>query len=183
MAKDVAVKKQRLPKHKRRSEENKMGKKSADPLKVAGDAKSKYNRNFSQDLQAYLNSWKVTRDNERNEVKQEDILPWKFNKILQAWALDNCFDKKKIDTLMFKELLPYIITIKGGAIDRLATRAQDILDGTYSATKTEDKNDRETEDAEMGQPATENGEKAIAKSMLTRAKVIDQLLTELSSRS
>jgi hypothetical protein len=37
---------------------------------------------------------------------------WKFNKILQTWALDNCFDKKKIDVTLFKVLMPYLLSIK-----------------------------------------------------------------------
>jgi hypothetical protein len=52
---------------------------------------------------------------------------WKFNKILQTWALDNCFDKKKIDVSLFKALMPYLLSIKGKAVERLLLEAEEII--------------------------------------------------------
>jgi hypothetical protein len=48
-------------------------------------------RDFGTDLIGYISSWNY-----------RESAPWKFNKILQTWALDNCYDKKKIDTSLFK---------------------------------------------------------------------------------
>lgn len=177
MAKE-AVKKKRLPKHKRKSAEKKAVKES-DPLDCLGDTKKTYNRDFTQDLKTYLCAWKKSRDSEGTTPGE-----WKFNKILQTWALDNCFDKKKIDGPLFKELLPYIITIKGGALDRMATTTKDILDGTYKATpapapaKAPAKAEEDGESPSVDTPKED--EKVAGKSMITRAKVIDQLITVIT---
>jgi hypothetical protein len=38
---------------------------------------------------------------------------WKFNKVLQAWALSNAFDENKIDADLFKQLCPYLESVQG----------------------------------------------------------------------
>lgn len=65
-------------------------------------------RDFVSDLKSYLQAWKL-----------RDSHDWKFNKVLQTWALQNCFEKHKIDSKLFKELLPYIMSIQGAAMERL----------------------------------------------------------------
>ncbi len=74
-------------------------------------------RDFSNDLREYLQMW---RTREENGI-------WKFNKVLQAWALDNLFEKDKIDQVLFKELIPYVLTVKGAALDRLSKATMDII--------------------------------------------------------
>ena len=83
-------------------------------------APAKIPRSFSEDLTNYLNSWKSKMNGEAND--------WKFNKVLQSWALDNCTDGKKMDNAVFKELLPYISTVQGSARERLSVMVNAILE-------------------------------------------------------
>lgn len=85
-------------------------------------------RDYSNDLKEYLSMWRV-----REETGQ-----WKFNKVLQAWALDNCFEKDKIDAALFKELIPYILTVKGAALDRLSELALEIINGKIESEAKEE---------------------------------------------
>lgn len=87
-------------------------------------------RDFSTDLLSYLSSWNY----------RETSGQWKFNKILQTWALDNCFEKQKVDAVLFKALIPYLLSIKGSAVDRLLARAEEII------TKSCEDDDDEQED-------------------------------------
>lgn len=75
-------------------------------------------RDFSTDLFEYLQSWS-DRDH------SDDV--WKFNKVLQNWSLDSCYDKGKVNTATFKLWLKYLPTIKGGALDRIINRTDEIL--------------------------------------------------------
>ena len=59
-------------------------------------------RDFSGDLQEYLAGW-----------EQKATVSWKFNKVLQAWALSNAFDENKIDADLFKQLCPYLESVQG----------------------------------------------------------------------
>ena len=59
-------------------------------------------RDFSGDLEEYLNGW-----------EQRSVNSWKFNKVLQAWALNNAFEKDKIESKLFKLLCPYIESVQG----------------------------------------------------------------------
>ena len=68
---------------------------------------------FGNELRDYLAKWSARQLGGDNEG-------WKFNKVVQTWALDHCFDKKKIDAKLFKSLLPYILTVKGAALNRLS---------------------------------------------------------------
>lgn len=74
-------------------------------------------RDFTSDLMSYISLWS----------DRENSGHWKFNKILQTWALDNCFDKQKISVIVFKALMPYLLSIKGSAVDRLLLRAEEII--------------------------------------------------------
>jgi hypothetical protein len=68
---------------------------------------------FGNELRDYLDKWSARQHGGDNEG-------WKFNKVVQTWALDHCFDKKKIDSKLFKSLLPYVLTVKGAALNRLS---------------------------------------------------------------
>ncbi len=87
----------------------------ANESKHKADLETKKGRNFAIDLSEYLKTW-------RNDKTQ-----WKFNKVLQAWALDNCFSKDLVDKQLFHDLLPYIGTVMGQAKVRLTERADKII--------------------------------------------------------
>lgn len=81
---------------------------------------SKRQRDFSGDLKLYLDQWQAHQHAmETNNKTVLQYSPWKFNKVLQAWALDNCLKKDKIPLELFKQLLLYIATVRGGARERL----------------------------------------------------------------
>ncbi len=135
-------------------------------------------RDFSGDLEDYLEQW-VDRETEGST--------WKFNKILQAWALDNCFNKKKVSSDLFKQLLPYLLSVQGGALDRLAERAaiilsvdkSDIVDDDQEVAPVEGEVVESAEnvvsdDDEEGAPKKKE---IITKSMAHRAKKITKGLT------
>ena len=170
-------KKKRMPKHKRK----KQGNKEKDPL--LSKVENKRSRNFADDLREYLSQWKESRDT-TSENTTVDRSAWKFNKVLQQWALDNCFQKKKIDAVLFKSLLPYILTIKGGSLIRLGEDAQDILDGKTvkkraGANDEEEQGEGEKDGEEnIDNQDTKDPEKE-SKSARTRAQVIKQLLDEI----
>jgi len=76
-------------------------------------------RDFSTDLFEYLRSWS-------NRDHSDEV--WKFNKVLQNWSLESCYDKGKVSTATFKLWLRYLPTIKGdGALNRIMSRANEIL--------------------------------------------------------
>lgn len=97
-------------------------------------------RDFSTDLLSYISSWNY----------RETSGQWKFNKILQTWALDNCFEKQRVDAVLFKALIPYLLSIKGSAVDRLLARAEEII------TKScEDEDDEGDDDENEGEDSAE----------------------------
>jgi len=61
-------------------------------------------RDFSGDLKEYLEGW-----------ENKTTVTWKFNKVLQAWALSNTFDNSKIDAELFKQLCPYLVSVQGNS--------------------------------------------------------------------
>jgi hypothetical protein len=84
------------------------------PKKAVVEAKSK-SRDFSLDLGEYLSTWRTNKTE------------WKFNKVLQAWALESCFTKDLVDKNLFHDLLPYIGTVMGFARTRLMERADELI--------------------------------------------------------
>jgi hypothetical protein len=147
--------KKRLPKNKRKQQ----------AVKAAVAVKRKKNRDFSADFEEYLELW---------ERREEDGSEWKFNKVLQAWALDNCFRKKKIEATLFKSLIPYLLTVQGGAADRLTTRAASIL-STDKEDVINDDGDDEVEPEEDA-PEDEETSDVVTKSMMKRAKRVQKAL-------
>jgi hypothetical protein len=69
-------------------------------------------RDFSADLLSYLQLWEAHSQGDTSSG-------WKFNKVLQNWALENFSDKKKVSASLFDSLLPYLDSIVGGARDRV----------------------------------------------------------------
>ncbi len=106
-------------------------------------------RDFNGDLVSYLEQW---------AGKDEADSNWKFSKVLQTWALENCFHKTKIENDTFKILLPYLCTVQGQARDRLLASASVVIENYCDDTKVEE---NETQ--------TENVESAIDKNQLKRA--------------
>ena len=76
-------------------------------------------RDFSTDLLHYLSQW---------SHKDDVVGAWKFNKILQNWALEQCFDDSSINADLFTMLLPYLASIQGSALKRLLERAETIIE-------------------------------------------------------
>lgn len=165
-----------------KSKEGKKAKKNTPKKKRKAKKEKKVDRtrDFAGDLDDYLEQW---------EEKDSEGNAWKFNKILQAWALDNCYNKKKVDAALFKRLIPYLLTVQGGAMDRLSSRAAAIL--------STDKSDIVDDDQEVAPPVNggddiveekpeesgsedEDGAKKkaeiITKSMASRAKKIQKAL-------
>ena len=92
---------------------------------------SPFRNKYAVKLMGYISSWNY----------REVAGGWKFNKVLQTWALDNIFDVEKIDAALYGALLPYVITIKGASVDRLLAKAEEII-----TTSTEDVGDKEADD-------------------------------------
>lgn len=127
------------------------------------------NRDFPTDLEEYLRLWSLRDENGSN---------WKFNKILQAWALENCFNKEKVNTKLLKILLPYISTVRGGAVDRLNQRVAQIL-STDIDSITNDDEDNKLDVAienESKDPVENESLTSVTKSMFKRAKTIQKVL-------
>ena len=106
----------------------------ASAPKIVKEVAVQPRRDFSTDLMGYISSWNY----------RETSGLWKFNKILQTWALDNCYDKKRIDATLFKSLMPYLLSIKGNAVDRLLVRAEEII--TQSCENDEENEDDDDDD-------------------------------------
>jgi hypothetical protein len=75
-------------------------------------------RDFASDLHEYLVQW---------EFKEQEGSMWKFNKVLQAWAIANCTDGDKIKPKLFKKLMPYLDSVQGGTRIRLQEVLKNII--------------------------------------------------------
>lgn len=94
-------------------------------------------RDFGVDLEVYLNDWSA--------FQQDSSHPWKFNKVLQEWAISNCIEKPKVSAALFKLLLPYLATVQGGARQRMEERMRKLVenDGAEDGQdENEDEKDR-----------------------------------------
>lgn len=81
---------------------------------------SKKVRDFASDLKLYLDQWQAhQRAVQAQDAQALQYSPWKFNKVLQAWALEHCIEKDRLPLDLFKQLLLYIATVRGGARERL----------------------------------------------------------------
>eukprot|EP01031_Cornospumella_fuschlensis_P030268 gene30268-36577_t len=77
-------------------------------------------RDFSSDLKDYLKAWKKRESGDSQ---------WKFNKVLQVWAISNCLNDKKIDDPLLKRLIPYLQSVQGGARDRMVQMLEEAMQG------------------------------------------------------
>lgn len=88
----------------------------AQNIKLKKQNISNNGRDYSSDLKEYLISW-----------KHKDTMEWKFSKVIQSWALLNCFSIDKVSEELFEMLLPYISTVQGGARTRIIEVATNII--------------------------------------------------------
>jgi hypothetical protein len=82
------------------------------------EEEKKAGRDFASDLKIYVTTWRTDKSN------------WKFNKNLQNWALNNCFDGDKIDKQLFHDALPYLVSVVGKARESLINRCDEHLEST-----------------------------------------------------
>lgn len=107
--------------------------------KPANPAPHGRQRDFSNDLEDYLQRW------ERREAEGSN---WKFNKVLQAWAIANCTRDDKVPVKVFKKLLPYLNSVHGGARDRLKETLRSVIEKKGDAGEEEDAEEAEVDEAE-----------------------------------
>ena len=94
--------------------------------KAAAKAPSRSDRNYVQELLEYVEAWE----------RRDQGSGWKFNKVLQNWAIDNVFDRKIVKKDALKPLLRYLKTVQGSARQRIVERAKDII-GTGEAEESD----------------------------------------------
>ena len=179
-------KKKRLPKHRRRNKSNNKNKEKGDKVDADENKPASGNRDsvYAVDVKEYLKSWREYRDylesiDSDSATKTSIPVKWKFKKNLQSWALDNCFNKEKIDSELFKELLPYILTIKGESLFRLWDTAKNICSGNHQEGDDQDK-DNDKDDNKESQ-SEEKNEPKVKKSTIARARAIDQLISKIQN--
>lgn len=136
-------------KKKKKSKRMKQSATAAASASAATAKQTKSSRDCSAELSAYLRSWSASRSG-------DGTAGWKFNKKLQLWALEHCFDKRIIDNALFKELLPYIATVQGNAAERLSARALRLI---QSNGETDiDENESATDEQEQQQQQQQVGD-------------------------
>lgn len=93
------------------------------------DVNERHRRDFVSDLSDYLQAWDENRRivASNSSSSDQENKKWKFNKVLQEWALQHCLDKQRISSDLFKHLTPYLLTIQGKAKDRLIERLEEII--------------------------------------------------------
>lgn len=84
-------------------------------------------RDFQSDLKVYLEAWKA----------RESGSGWKFNKVLQSWAIMHALNRQLIDKELFKLLCPYLATVMGVQRDRFIEVVEGVIEGGEQATEEE----------------------------------------------
>jgi hypothetical protein len=82
-------------------------------------------RDFAADLEEYIKAWTLKSG---IIAPADDSIKWKFNKVLQSWAIDHCLHESSISSPLFYSCIPYLQSVKGAARIRMSTLAQDIID-------------------------------------------------------
>ncbi|CAI5712183.1 unnamed protein product [Hyaloperonospora brassicae] len=91
--------------------------------KKEGGGKSDRSQDAIQQASYYLQQWQ-----RRDEPKSDDELPWKFKKFKQQWILQWMYEADVVSKSMFAVVLDYLDGIQGVARERVADRAQSIID-------------------------------------------------------
>lgn len=120
----------------------KRNKRKSQGLPSMPDPPAAVGRDFTGDLMAYLNSW---------EKKDQAGSQWKFNKVLQAWALTNLTSTEKVPPKLFQKLLPYIRTVQGGARDRLKDHLKQVAANNGDDNEEEQEEEEEEEGSQTAQ--------------------------------
>ena len=81
-------------------------------------------------LMEYIKQWSEDRPN------------WKYNKRMNLVALTTAFDASRCDKTTFRALLPYLVSVQGGARERLVQQVETII-----ADEDEDKHGGEAPDS------------------------------------
>ena len=109
---DTVPKAEKQRKLKKNSKRKKKAKREA-----AARAPTRSDRNYVQEMLDYVEAWE----------RREQESGWKFNKVLQNWAIDHVFDRKLIKKDALKPLLRYLKTVQGSARQRIVDRAREIV--------------------------------------------------------
>lgn len=91
--------------------------KKKKPKKHRPGKPTKRSRDFENALDEYICSW-----------EQRESQPWKFDKNLQEWALQNMLDADLISDDLFMRLQPYIATVQGAARVRFMDRIKNKIE-------------------------------------------------------
>eukprot|EP01039_Chlorochromonas_danica_P000550 gene552-591_t len=148
----------------------KRNKRKSQGLPSMPDPPAAVGRDFAGDLKAYLDSW---------ERKDQPGSQWKFNKVLQAWALTNLTSTEKVPQTVFQQLLPYIRSVQGGARDRL----KDHLKKVAANDGDDNEEEQQQEEEEEGESTTTTKQREAQRlkrklQALQRAQEILMILTE-----
>ena len=85
-------------------------------------------RDFSAALTEYLVLWK-DRDNGSG---------WKFNKVLQSWAVTHILSKKHVDKDLFKLACPYMAKMVGVQRERFLESVEKVIEAGDISVKEEE---------------------------------------------
>lgn len=108
-------------KQKRKDAKKRKGEAKRQKKLEEGVVTPQKHRDFATDLNEYLEQWEEDKNSNSNEKK------WKFNKVLQEWALQHCLQKQLVSSELFKRLTPYIATVQGKAKERLVTVLEEVM--------------------------------------------------------
>ena len=136
---------------------------SIDTSNLSTTTSNSNNYKKINDLKEYLSNW-----------ENRKIIQWKFNKILQGWAISNLFNKEVIDSKVFKQLCLYLVTLQGNARVRLLEQINQIIKDAELQVE-----DRKEEGEGGGEEDGEgnNGEDGkVSKKVLKRAIKLKKLL-------
>jgi hypothetical protein len=109
-------------KQKRKEAKKRKGEAKRQKKLEEGVVTPQKHRDFATDLTEYLQQWEDDMRKLNSSEKK-----WKFNKVLQEWALQHCLQKQLVSSELFKKLTPYIATVQGKAKERLVTVLQEVM--------------------------------------------------------
>lgn len=125
-------KKKKVSKKRRISKNKQQQQKKANPDTPIENPIASRSRDHQTDLKNYLEQWR-NRDGGSN---------WKFNKVLQTWAIANALNKDEVDKELFRELCPYLHSVSGGAKERFMTILENVLDQNSEETTVAESSDK-----------------------------------------
>ena len=162
-------------KHKSKGKRSKnQGKRKDNNVKSEGGEtsskkkKSKKHRDFATDLRSYIESW-------RNRAIDGC---WKFNKVLQTWTLDNILSCEKINKPLFKLTCEYIMSVQGGAKERLLQQMREQIVKYETPLDANDKKESvEVEEGLQDEKEVKSEPKSNPRIAYKRAQIVLALLS------